>query len=99
MAGQSTGVTAPGARPKRLPDYWFESRRRFFMKNHGTGYAALLDAVFSAAWTLGWVKHLVQRRAPDGPERFLYDLVRHSPLLPRNRRIEPERCFHPTAHR
>lgn len=34
MAGQSTGVTTPGAR-KRLPQYWFESRRRYFIKNHG----------------------------------------------------------------
>ncbi len=34
---------------RRMPRYWFESRRRYFVKHHGRLYAAACDA----AWILG----------------------------------------------
>jgi GT2 family glycosyltransferase/serine acetyltransferase len=34
---------------RRMPDYWFESRHRYFRKHHGRAYAAATDA----AWLLG----------------------------------------------
>ncbi len=43
--GQSTGVTVAGNEAARLPKYWFESRRRYFVKNHGALYAVATDVV------------------------------------------------------
>jgi GT2 family glycosyltransferase len=41
VGGLSTGV---GDRTRRIPRYWFESRRRYFVKHHGRLYAAACDA-------------------------------------------------------
>ena len=52
--GSSTGVTAPGSQ-KRVPAYWHQARRRYFMKNYGALYTMLVDAAFIsgfAAWRL-----------------------------------------------
>ena len=40
LVGQSTGVNS---KPKRLPPYLLEARRRYFLKNHGPFYAAMVD--------------------------------------------------------
>ena len=41
LVGQSTGLTVK--KPKRLPSYSFEARRRYFLKNSGALGAALAD--------------------------------------------------------
>jgi hypothetical protein len=43
LVGQSTGVNRPGE-VKPRPRYWYESRRRYFVKNHGRLVADLADA-------------------------------------------------------
>jgi N-acetylglucosaminyl-diphospho-decaprenol L-rhamnosyltransferase len=45
IGGQSTTVTERNAAPKRLPDYWFESRRRYFLTTAGLGRTLLIDLV------------------------------------------------------
>lgn len=85
IAGQSTGVTARKERPDRVPAYWFKSRSRYFVKNHGRLYAAIAD--------IGWiVTHLLWRLrfrfrrgvSPDpDPPMLLRDFMRHSTLMPR----------------
>ena len=92
-AGQSTGVTVRRERPERLPRYWFESRRRYFVKNHGLLQAAAIDVAAMAAYSLGAVKLFIQRR--PGVPSFVPDLLRHSVLWPRNRAVEPVRQFKP----
>ncbi|HEV3032694.1 MAG TPA: glycosyltransferase family 2 protein [Polyangia bacterium] len=94
-AGQSTGVTVRREEPERLPDYWFESRRRYFAKNHGFVYAAATDVAALVAYSLGAAKRFVQRR--PGVPRFVPDLFRHSVLWSRNRTVEPVRQFRPDA--
>jgi GT2 family glycosyltransferase len=81
LVGQASGVTAKttDARPaKRRPTYWFDSRQRYFVKNHGRLYAAASDAV----WILGhafWRTRLFLTRQPyrDSPG-LLPDFIRHS---------------------
>jgi GT2 family glycosyltransferase len=90
-AGASTGVTTRREIPQRLPAYWFESRRRYFAKNHGLTYAMATDVAALAAYALGRVKHTLQRR-PSVPN-FLSDLLQHSVLWPRNREVQPVRQF------
>ena len=49
LGGASTGVLPAGMTPtvvKRRPAYWFQARRRFFLKSYGKFYTALVDAAF-----------------------------------------------------
>jgi N-acetylglucosaminyl-diphospho-decaprenol L-rhamnosyltransferase len=80
IAGQSTKVTERNVGPRRLPSYWFESRRRYFTVTRSVGYAACVDAGAVAAGSLGLLKAaLLGRRATLVPN-FLRDLLAHSPL-------------------
>jgi hypothetical protein len=86
IAGQSTKVTERDVALKRLPSYWFESRRRYFVASYGTGYAMAVDVVAVLAHAVGHLKRIAQRRADRGVPYFLRDLAYHSALWPRNRR-------------
>jgi N-acetylglucosaminyl-diphospho-decaprenol L-rhamnosyltransferase len=97
IAGQSTKVTERNAVPKRLPAYWFESRRRYFAANHGVRYAMAADVVALLAHALGSLKRAAQRRKNVGIPHFLTDLIRHSVLWPRNRKLAATKHFIPLA--
>jgi len=78
LVGQSSGVTDLRVPLRRLPAYWFESRRRYFEKNHGGGYRVTADM----AWTLGQILYLGYRRLrgkPDlDPPFLIRDFLSHS---------------------
>ena len=78
LAGRSSGVTDTRYSPRRLPAYWFESRRRYFEKNHGKTYRIMADV----AWTLGQaiysVYRLVRGRPDDAPPFMVRDFLSHS---------------------
>jgi N-acetylglucosaminyl-diphospho-decaprenol L-rhamnosyltransferase len=80
IAGQSTGVTDRAGPPRRRPQYVFDSRYRYFRKNHGPTYAVLADL----AWTLAFASWRVRRRLqgkPDpDPPALLFDSLRNSAL-------------------
>jgi GT2 family glycosyltransferase len=46
LEGAATGI---GAAEKRRPSYWFDSRRRFFVKHYGPGGLLAADVL----WALG----------------------------------------------
>lgn len=85
VSGQSTHVTNAKPAPARLPEYVFESRRRYFVVNHGMAYAMIADLVALAANALGAFKRVVQGRRRRGVPCFLPDLLRHSVLWSANR--------------
>jgi len=94
IRGQSTGVTVLNERPKRLPAYWFESRRRYYRKNHGLNYAMWADLAALSAGCVGHAKRVLKGQ-PHTPY-WLRDLLAQSVVWPRNRsRLEPERCHAP----
>jgi GT2 family glycosyltransferase len=76
LEGASTGIT--GGRRKRLPTYLFQARRRFFLKNHGALYTALVDAAFLVGFALWRARRRLQRRPDPDPEGQLADAFRHS---------------------
>lgn len=78
IVGQSTGVTVRDRVPKRLPTYWFDSRRRYFVKNHGWVYAALADVIWISAFASWRVRRLVQRKPDPDPPHYLADAIRNS---------------------
>lgn len=78
LVGQASGVTDTKRPPRRLPEYWFVSRQRYFQKNHGIIYACMADA----AWTAGHLVHrvirMVRRQYVPDPPYLLRDFVRHA---------------------
>lgn len=80
IAGQSTGVTGKQTVLKRMPKYWFDSRRRYFIKNRSRTYAIATDLVWTAAHALWRVRRVIQRRPPVDPPHFLADFFRYSAL-------------------
>lgn len=76
LVGQVSQVTDPKQQKRRRPQYWFESRRRYFIKNHGPTVAAAADL----AWLLGYSLHrarlLLERKADNSPANFMADFIR-----------------------
>ena len=87
VGGQSTGVTERNAGPRRLPAYWFESRRRYFAKAFGTAHAMAIDLVVLAAYPLGCLKRLALRQRHKSTPHYYRDFLRTSVLRARNRRL------------
>ncbi len=81
LVGQASGVTVQNTRPKRRPDYWFDSRRRYFVKNHGRLHAFITDAAWAFAYATYRLRRLIQRKPDTDPPKLLYDFIRHSVLL------------------
>ena len=81
LVGQSSGVTDTKRPPKRLPQYWFDSRRRYFLKNHGWLYTALADAAWTVGFVLWRVRRVIQRKPDQDPPNVLGDFVRNSVFL------------------
>ena len=77
LEGSSTGVFGPAVM-KRRPAYWFEARRRFFLKNYGAPYTAMVDAAFLAGFALYCLRRRIQRKPDTDPQRMLGDSFRHS---------------------
>jgi hypothetical protein len=81
--GTSTGIADVA---RRMPRYWFESRRRFFVKAYGPGYhyAATL------MWALGFASWRIRRRLQGKPDtdrpHLLEDFLRYS--LGPNRQVK-----------
>ncbi|MDR2013516.1 MAG: glycosyltransferase family 2 protein [Rhodanobacter sp.] len=85
IAGQSTKVTERNAAPKRLPAYWFESRRRFFVVTYGIPYAIFADLLALAGNCFGVLKRMLQRRR--GVPNYARDLLAHSVIWRKNRTL------------
>jgi N-acetylglucosaminyl-diphospho-decaprenol L-rhamnosyltransferase len=92
IRGQSTTVTDETKGPRRLPSYWFESRRRYFAMTYGIGHAIGIDIVAMLAGLIGVVKRTVLRRMQTATPHFIRDLIRHSGIWPRNRQFPAVRC-------
>jgi hypothetical protein len=76
LEGASTGIGSKAV--ARRPPYWFEARRRFFLKSYGPVYTALADAAFIAGFATWRVRRRLQRKPDRDPPRFLADSIRHS---------------------
>lgn len=80
IAGQSTGITGKNAVVPRMPSYWFESRRRYFIKNHGRAYAICADLAWIAAHLLWRLRRRLQSLPDTDPAHLLSDFIAHSAL-------------------
>lgn len=74
VGSASTGLGRRG----RMPRYWFDSRLRYFTRNHGRSYALAATAAHLAGGMLWRTRLLVQRRDRADPPRFLRDMLAHA---------------------
>ncbi|MBI1374934.1 MAG: glycosyltransferase [Phycisphaera sp.] len=86
LVGRASGVVIADPCPARRPAYWFESRRRYYLKNFGRFRAACADAAVVFGHGIWSLRRLVQRLPHRDPPHFLGDLLRHSFA---RRRIDP----------
>jgi N-acetylglucosaminyl-diphospho-decaprenol L-rhamnosyltransferase len=78
LVGQASGVTSSGGTiKKRRPQYWFDSRARYFLRHHGR--LGLLAA--NMAWLCGQSMYhtlrIARRRPNEDPPYLVWDFVRH----------------------
>jgi N-acetylglucosaminyl-diphospho-decaprenol L-rhamnosyltransferase len=74
-SGQLTGVQPNELNPKRLPQYWFDSRRRYFVLNYGLAYARAVDVSAVLGTLLYQVRRLVERKPSRDPKYWVRDVV------------------------
>lgn len=89
IAGAATGMVDRPPEPRRLPRYWFESRRRFFIKNHSRLYAIATDCVWIVSHALWRVRRVLQRKPGFEPPHLLGDFVRNSSLVTSRIAVNP----------
>lgn len=63
---------------RRTPGYWFDSRLRYFTRNHGALYAAAATAACVAGHLVWRLRIAITRQPAADPPHFLGDLVRHA---------------------
>jgi GT2 family glycosyltransferase len=81
IAGQSTGVTGKGAARRRVPAYWFASRRRYLLRNHGRLHAIAADLIVITGTALWRLRCWLLRRRSDIAPHFLWDFIRRSAIF------------------
>lgn len=69
---------------RRIPRYWLDSRRRYFLKNYGRGYYAAATAAHVAGGLLHRLRCALTGRRPADPPHFLRDLIAHAITGTRN---------------
>jgi N-acetylglucosaminyl-diphospho-decaprenol L-rhamnosyltransferase len=81
LVGQSTEVNRINEPPKRRPKYWFDSRRRYFQKNHGLFYAIIIDLVWMVSFALWRIRRVLQQKPDPDPPHMLWDFFKNSSLF------------------
>jgi GT2 family glycosyltransferase len=76
LKGQSSGVKR--VKPNRLPAYYFQARRRYFLKNYGPWYTALADAAQILGQALWRLRVLCTGIEDRSAPHLLGDAIRHS---------------------
>jgi hypothetical protein len=73
-----------------VPAYWFDSRRRYFLKNHGLVHAALADSAFLFGHALLRLRRALTSKPMRDPPHMLGDFVKNG-MLVQGVGVEPAR--------
>jgi len=79
--GQSTGVISGDKRRTSRPKYWFESRQRYFIKNHGFLYTVFADMAWGVGFAIWRLRRWIQQKPDSDPAGMLKDFWRNSIFL------------------
>jgi GT2 family glycosyltransferase len=94
LKGRSTGVKRQN--PGRLPTYYFEARRRYFLKNHGAVYAAMADLAHIVGLALWRSRVFLTGKEDSSALNLLRDSIRHSVFV---KGFKVERVKNPALNR
>ena len=83
LVGQASGVTGEQQVLNRRPTYWFDSRRRYFLKHLGWWHTAMADIIWLAGRATWIARSFIQRKPPEDPPRLWRDFLRNSILVRR----------------
>lgn len=61
---------------KRVPDYWYDSRRHYFRKNHGRAYAAAATMLHLVTGGLHWFRCVLTGKERGEPRWFLTGMIK-----------------------
>jgi hypothetical protein len=81
--GAATGISDKRKKSPRRPQYWFDSRRRFFLKNYGVFKLICCDLAFM----FGYITWILRSKSTNNvdlvkePPSFLKDFIRNSFLF------------------
>lgn len=78
LVGAASQLSDARKHRKRRPSYWFDSRRRYFVKNHGVLYACLADIAFAVGFSIWRMRRALQRKDDPDPPKMLGDFLRNS---------------------
>lgn len=87
FVGQSSGITNKKMK-KRMPTYWFNSRRRYFLKNFGVTHAALADLFWLIGFTSWRARNMIQCKEDNRPPGIFKDMLFNSVFF-RGTKIKP----------
>lgn len=78
LVGQSSGIDSAKLKKNRLPKYWFESRQRYFRKNHGWLYTIATDSIWAICHSLWQLRRIMQNKPDNDPPKLLRDFISNS---------------------
>jgi hypothetical protein len=76
--GQSTEVVSNDIQRRRIPQYWYQSRQYYFLKNHGFFYLLFADLFKGLGFTVLIIRFFLQRKEPTYPKYLWLDFWRNS---------------------
>lgn len=76
LVGQASGVTDTRKPARRVPEYWFAARRRYFWKHLRAIDARLADVAWATGFALWRARRRLTRRPDTDPPQYLSDFVR-----------------------
>jgi len=78
LVGMASGFSDHRKKAPRRPTYWFESRRRFFLKNYGKIPLFCADVAWMVGFCIWRMRRLLQGKPDTDPPFFLQDFFSHS---------------------
>ncbi|MFO0724799.1 MAG: glycosyltransferase family 2 protein [Myxococcota bacterium] len=78
LVGAATELSDARRHRRRRPTYWFDSRRRYFMKNFGSTASVLADASLVLGASIHRARAAVARQDSQDPPHFIRDLLLHA---------------------
>ena len=77
IAGASTGMQDNQSKKKRVPAYWYESWRMYFVKNYGIWGARAAAFAKLLGWGTGRIAQILRGKNPREGDCFLHDFSQH----------------------
>lgn len=78
LVGAASGISDTRKQAPRRPAYWFESRRRYYLRSFGKWTALMADTCWLVGFSLWRIRRAIQRKPDLDPPKFLADFFKHS---------------------